>query len=555
MAVVQISRIQVRRGKANSGTGIPQLASGELAWAIDNQQLYIGNGSVAEGSPAVGNTKILTENDLTAQGNILNLIQHIYRADDPSMQTGATTNTPVTRYLQDRLDDRVTTRDFGAIGDGITDDTAAIQRAIDQLFLNPTTVDSTESRVVLELPTGTYIVTDTIYIPPYATIVGEGVGCSVIEFTGTGPVFQFINGTSTIGSPSDISSTLEINQPRNIAIKDLTVHTFTNNQTALKLDAVADSTFENLEIIGEWNETVNNASIGIALYATPSVGGLVTSTRNKFKNITIHGFTHAVSSKQDISHNDFRYCYINDVYRGFDFGRGSNGSTNGEQTGPIESIIESCYFYNVKRQAVYIERGIGNTVVNCRMEDVGNDGGGHLQAKYPQVYFKEEGNEVKSLKSDRPEGLANQALLVPYVPEVAGHANYNSYGTRTVSLVVISGSELAFRLPLSTDEDGVPTESISYAIDYVFRSPGSNTTRQGTITIIADVATKLAQLSDDYNFVGAGGETDLSFSVKLLDEVGSNVTGALESIPYSIALKFTNSLDSGSLTYSYNSIS
>ena len=34
MAVVQISKIQVRRGKKNT-TGMPQLASGELAWAID----------------------------------------------------------------------------------------------------------------------------------------------------------------------------------------------------------------------------------------------------------------------------------------------------------------------------------------------------------------------------------------------------------------------------------------------------------------------------------------------------------------------------------------
>ena len=45
MAVVQISRIQVRRGRINSGTGLPQLASGEMAWAIDSQELYIGNGA------------------------------------------------------------------------------------------------------------------------------------------------------------------------------------------------------------------------------------------------------------------------------------------------------------------------------------------------------------------------------------------------------------------------------------------------------------------------------------------------------------------------------
>ena len=49
MAVVQISRIQVRRGRANGGTGVPQLASGELAWAVDTQELFIGNGSVKIG--------------------------------------------------------------------------------------------------------------------------------------------------------------------------------------------------------------------------------------------------------------------------------------------------------------------------------------------------------------------------------------------------------------------------------------------------------------------------------------------------------------------------
>ena len=62
MAVVQISKIQHRRGKETISGGIPQLASAELGWAIDTQKLYIGNGSVSEGAPAVGNTEILTAN-------------------------------------------------------------------------------------------------------------------------------------------------------------------------------------------------------------------------------------------------------------------------------------------------------------------------------------------------------------------------------------------------------------------------------------------------------------------------------------------------------------
>ena len=97
MAVVQISRIQVRRGKANDGTGLPQLASGEMAWAIDTQQLFIGNGSVAEGSPAVGNTRLLTVNDLSSYSNLLGLLSYTYKVNNNSIITGPNANTPVQR--------------------------------------------------------------------------------------------------------------------------------------------------------------------------------------------------------------------------------------------------------------------------------------------------------------------------------------------------------------------------------------------------------------------------------------------------------------------------
>ena len=39
MPIVQISRIQHRRGKR---TDLPQLASGELGWVVDEQRLFIG---------------------------------------------------------------------------------------------------------------------------------------------------------------------------------------------------------------------------------------------------------------------------------------------------------------------------------------------------------------------------------------------------------------------------------------------------------------------------------------------------------------------------------
>ena len=121
MAVVQISRIQLRRGKENT-TGLPQLASGELAWAIDTQKLYIGNGAVGEGAPAVGNTRVLTEID-----NLLDYGTYIYKDGDADIQTGADVNFPTVRTLQERLDDTVSSASYGIVS-GSTNQTEVIQR-------------------------------------------------------------------------------------------------------------------------------------------------------------------------------------------------------------------------------------------------------------------------------------------------------------------------------------------------------------------------------------------------------------------------------------------
>lgn len=86
MPTVQISRIQHRRGKA---TDLPQLAAGELGWSIDDQKLYIGNGTVADGAPAVGNTEIMT----AGSSSFTTSLSHTYKGylgDSTPIVTGAT---------------------------------------------------------------------------------------------------------------------------------------------------------------------------------------------------------------------------------------------------------------------------------------------------------------------------------------------------------------------------------------------------------------------------------------------------------------------------------
>ena len=158
MAIIQISRIQVRRGQKNQGSGLPQLASGELGWAIDARELYIGNGSVSEGSPAVGNTKLLTEHD-----NIFNLDNTYTYKSGSAIQTGTATSSPITRTLQARLDDTVSVKSFGMTGDASQDVSVSLQRAIDQLYLN-TSNTGENSRVTLLFEPGIYVVSNPIYL-------------------------------------------------------------------------------------------------------------------------------------------------------------------------------------------------------------------------------------------------------------------------------------------------------------------------------------------------------------------------------------------------------
>ena len=175
MAIVQISRIQHRRGLADN---LPQLSHAELGWVTDTRSLYIGNGPTSAGAPIVGNTQVLTEHS-----NIVSLLNYTYEGNATStVQTGATAGTPTVRKLQDRLDDYVSVMDFGASGNGSVDDTAAIDRAMYELFVKDTTQKARRS---LYFPAGVYKVTAPIKIPTWATIFGDGPGKTIIQYNET----------------------------------------------------------------------------------------------------------------------------------------------------------------------------------------------------------------------------------------------------------------------------------------------------------------------------------------------------------------------------------
>ena len=96
MAVIQISKIQLRRGLQEN---LPQLASAEMGWSVDERRLFIGNGTLAEGAPSTGVTEVLTTQSIfnelgnitILQGNIANLEANVttLQSEVSSLQANA----------------------------------------------------------------------------------------------------------------------------------------------------------------------------------------------------------------------------------------------------------------------------------------------------------------------------------------------------------------------------------------------------------------------------------------------------------------------------------
>jgi len=176
MAVTQISRIQHRRGLNQD---LPQLAGAELGWSVDTRKLYIGNGTIEEGAPATGVTEVLTQyTDLAA---LIGSYTFKGNVTDYTVQTGSSVLNPIVRSFQQKFDDFVNVRDFGATGDGVTDDTESIRRAIQQIYKETENLNDPRTRRTIYIPAGTYLTSNVISIPPYASLQGDGPLSSIIK--------------------------------------------------------------------------------------------------------------------------------------------------------------------------------------------------------------------------------------------------------------------------------------------------------------------------------------------------------------------------------------
>ncbi len=490
MAIVQISRIQHRRGRGNP----PQLASGEIAWSIDNQRLYIGNGAVSEGAPYVGNTELLTEHS-----NIFELAdQYSYKSDNNIWGI----NVPVSRSLQDRLDETVSVFSFGATGNG-SDQTDEIQLAIDTLFLN----SSTENRVILWFPAGVYVVSSTIEVPPYAVIRGAGKEKTIFR-SSTADVFKTVHY-----NPADPTETIDEVSDEYLAkyveISDCSIEVNSLTKKGMIVDSCQRSIFKNLKIKGFWtfgDVADIHRAIDIISYSDVKL-----SENNVFDGIEIDNFNYGIYSDYYIKNNTFRNLRLESMLKGIAFGTDTSIGLLGMSDGPSYNLIEGSFFDRIDEEAIFVREGNYNLSTNNKFFNVGNDQAN--TSRSPVIRFTTDTNLSSSDFFERTQnktvaGPADSAATKFYTPEVLGRINYsNLYGNNTtIGLLATSTSILKFPV----------VDNGTIFVDYVYTEDSEDIVREGTIELVINLSNNSVVLNDNYNFMGDSGyASSLVFSAAL----------------------------------------
>jgi len=491
VAIVQISQITNRKGLQ---IDLPQLAGAELGWSIDERRLFIGNGTLEEGAPVIGNTEILTEfSDILAfQTN------YTYKGEAAgyTVQTGPTPSTPITQSLQSWLDQFATVKDFGATGDGVTDDTAAINRALYQLFCRES---NPQIRRSLFFPAGIYRVTETILIPPYATLWGEGADNSVIRLDNS-------NDDSTLNAyvarTADSLQQYGVNigtngatAPQFVTVMNLG---FENQDTTTDVFLVEDATncsFQNVSFVGPLGQanlvTAGPDTAGLRFASTASL----ICTQIVFDGCKFSGTTFGINTDQQVKGVTICNSQFDTLYQGILLGTGVvvNGGATGVKI--VSNIFDNIYAEGIIFGGVSLNASGHNIFY-----DVGNYFAGVTNPATTIIKIQSNNNVSISDLFQRADAFATVYPRVDLfetqsIATVNGRSlSLGSFTTQSAENVSLNDSEVSpvavFTMPVVVGD---------LVVRYTMQSGSIN--RSGTLTVASNNVSGPVY-SDDYQETG-----------------------------------------------------
>lgn len=416
MAVTTIARIQHRRGLKEDLP--PSLAEGELGFCMDTRELFIGNSAASS-----GNTQVLTDTSDVVQS----IPYEFLSSTSVVSQTGANMNEPVVRTLQQQLDDQwVNIRAYGAQGDGQTDDTAAINRAIQDLSTKNLSVAESvwQARKALWFPSGTYLITSSLLVYPWVRLVGEHQTSTQIQLTTGGPAPTTL--FTTVDSQGQTGASIGNNgavAPQQIYVSDLSFTTSEDHDLIL-LTRAQHVSFERCTFSAAWN-------LGDAIPLTAPIavqieklGGAIDCEHYQFTECTFQNIPWAFNCEDIVNYVTWDRCTFNTLHLGI---RSDNQAT---EPGVSWAAVSNSVFVDIESfgiQWLSSNTGAGPGIASnaCRFINVG--------ASMPDncILWGVESNSCSSMGDQFDLSI----VTVPIVDQGTGNmivdAQYNSITTNT----------------------------------------------------------------------------------------------------------------------------
>ena len=504
MAVIQISKIQVRRG-AISDQALPQLASGEFGWAVDTQQLFIGNGSVAEGSPAVGNTEILTERSIFDVLTNFTSTVYTYRGHNPaiSIQTGPSVNSPIERTLQHRLDETVSVLSFGATTTA-TDFTQALQRAVNQNF------NSGREKKILRIPSGTYYSTSSVNLPQNCILVGDGIDRTVIYAMGTGSHATLFNSEAS-----------------NIQISGMSlIYTATTaivqSSPLIKITNAENVKIKDVKFLGSYAKgSSNTSSYSAFLLDDPVV--CRPSLSLTIEDCHVEGLCYPITSNSDVSDIVIQNNVFKNLYQGITFATNLQGAGS-KVYGPRRVKIKDNKFERIQRQAIFAG---ANTSTNNQIDsesnvfvEVGNNLNGNTSTYTSIITFDSYGNssindsferlwdaQATSYNQTYGTWVPDNTKYYPQTAIVDGTAKVEIKFPIPQVMFATTFTQTLVRLPC----DGIAVTGVN--VEYIIEK--LNLSRKGTLSVVG--GPNGTAVKDSYSLAGNGALDDVVFTASIID--------------------------------------
>ena len=540
MAIVQISRITQRKGLSEN---LPQLAGAEFGWVIDQRRLFIGNGTIQEGAPAIGNTEILTQySDIFA---IAGAYTYKGEAGGYTVQTGPTPGDPIERTLQSKLDDMASIKDFGATGDGDSDDTDAINRALFQMFCRE---QNPQVRRSIFFPAGVYRVTSTIKIPPFCKLYGEGARSSVIFLDTTGDsTLTATYVAQTADSLQQVYPNIGNNNataPTNIEIYDMG---FQSAET-LNIVSIQEATnvlFQDVAFIGPLVQAELDSDVDDIAGAIFGSTTTFPTENISFTACEFSGLTYGLSSNAAISGITVTDSKFNTLYQGVlltGTGAGSAGYVGPQGFRITQNLFDAVYAEGIKID------GAQNNMSGFNMFlDVATKfrGGAFPAADNFNIILIDTDNNVsfgdmfeRNQAGDQLRARININGKQVFALDAGYKYQFGYYNREAGNLLeIVPGSLPPTRTLTLQSEYNI----YSYEIKYQYRVPLTERVRFGTISIVSedfgDSGSNPVAWTDDYT---ENGSTGLTYTIT---QLGTDIEIIFDTV------------DTGNLKYSISYLS